>query len=538
VNTATTLRLAVAGSRSDTVRIALTAVGASVGTVALLASATVLSIVTPHWDINSDGKVMVETGSGAVTASEDIITPYTNGLLNEPGLRPGLAVALVLMTIPIFTFVAQCGRLGAPARERRLAAIRMAGATPQQITWIAAVETGVGALLGSLVGLGCFLAGRALLDNPNAKGQRPIPTDVLPSWPWLVAVVAVVPLVVTLIAVVALRRAAVTPLGVVRMTNNKRPNVVPGLLIGLGVGAFAVIEPLTRYFERENTPGQTVAYVLIGLMFIGMLLVSIGIVTGTAWLTYASGRVLHRFARRPAALLAGRRMIADPWSGSRTFAAMLVALVIGGFAAGIYASTLASAEASERQARLAADLFDEPYLGDSSSEFHLRAYELVGYAVLVAVIIAAAGLLVALVDGIVSRRRALTSLIAGGTPRGVLARATLWQVLTPVAPAILLASSVGVVLTRRILREAESGSSGGYKCTPLPGDPANACDDFAYVQANGTYLEAPAVKVPIPVPWEQLGLLAGSAMASAVVITLIGLLFLRMSTNASELRTS
>jgi hypothetical protein len=129
--------------------------------------------------------------------------------------------------------------------------------------------------------------------------------------------VALVPLVVTLIAVVALRRAAVTPLGVVRMINNKRPNVVPGILIGLGVGAFAVIEPLTRYFARENTPGQAVAYVLIGLMFIGMLLVSIGIVTGTAWLTYASGRVLHRFARRPAALLAGRRMIADPWSGSR-----------------------------------------------------------------------------------------------------------------------------------------------------------------------------------------------------------------------------
>ena len=42
----------------------------------------------------------------------------------------------------------------------------------------------------------------------------------------------------------------------------------------------AWIEPLTRFFARENTPGQTVAYVLIALMFIGMLLVSIGIVTG------------------------------------------------------------------------------------------------------------------------------------------------------------------------------------------------------------------------------------------------------------------
>jgi hypothetical protein len=55
---------------------------------------------------------------------------------------------------------------------------------------------------------------------------------------------------------------------------------------------------------------------------------------------------------------------------------------------------------------------------------------------------------------------------------------------------------------------------------------------------DGTYLETTPVKVPIQVPWEQLGLLAGSAMASAIVITLIGLLFLRMSTNVSELRTS
>jgi hypothetical protein len=537
VRAGTALRLAVAGSRSDTVRIVLTAVGASAGTVALLASATVLSIVTPDWTINDEGRVLVETGPDAGTVADDVVTPYTNGLLNEPGLRPGLAVALILMTIPIFTFVAQCSRLGAPARERRLAAIRLAGATPRQVTWIAAVETGVGALLGSLAGLGVFLAGRVLLDDPNGQGQRPIPTDVLPGWPWLAGVVALVPLVVTLIAVVALRRAAVTPLGVVRMSTDRRPSAAPGVLIGLGVGAFAVIEPLTRLFDRANTSGQAVAYVLLALIFVGILLVSIGVVTGTAWLTFACGRVLHRFARRPAALLAGRQMIADPWSGSRAFAAMLVALVIGGFAAGIHASTVAGAEASERQARRTAEVFDEPYLGGTGAGFHLRAYELIGYAVQVAVVIAAAGLLVALVDGIVSRRRTLTSLIAGGTPRRVLARATLWQVLTPVAPAILLASSIGVVLTRRILREAQSGSTAGYRCTPLPGDPASACDDFAYLQANGTHVEVPPVTVPVAVPWEQLGLLAGSALAAAVVVTLIGLLFLRMSTNVSELRT-
>jgi hypothetical protein len=40
------------------------------------------------------------------------------------------------------------------------------------------------------------------------------------------------------------------------------------------------------------------------------------------------------------------------------------------------------------------------------------------------------------------------------------------------------------------------------------------------------------------VPWDQLALLGGGALAAVVVVTVVGLLFLRTSTDVSELRTT
>jgi hypothetical protein len=172
--------------------------------------------------------------------------------------------------------------------------------------------------------------------------------------------------------------------------------------------------------------------------------------------------------------------------------------------------------------------------------FYERAYQLVGYAVLVAMVIAAAGLLVALADGVLARKRTLASLIATGTPRAVLARALSWQVLAPVVPAVALSVPAGILLPRFAVPGTHTTTDmmEVRRCTPLPGDPADACQDVAYEQAHGVLLTAEKVPVTVHMPWEQLGLLAGGAIAATVVITLIGLLFLRMSTRIAELRTS
>ncbi|MGP3942052.1 MULTISPECIES: FtsX-like permease family protein [Streptomyces] len=508
----TTLRLALAGGRTDRSRIILTALGAALGTLALLAAATVLAVTAPH------------------------AAAYTNDLLNDEGLRPGVAFGMLLLTVPVLSFVAQCSRLGAPGRERRLAAMRMVGATPRQVVRIAAAETAIASAVGSLTGLCVYFVGRALFDAPGPDGRRPLPTDVLPHPAAMAGITVGAPLLVTLMTVLALRRVTLTPLGVVRGTRRGRPSATPGVLILVGLGACALVEPAHRYFTEHPRNDDVPTLVMAALIVSGLLVVSIGVVSGTGWIAHTTGRLLHRFARRPAGLLAGRRLMADPWSGSRTFSAMLVALIAGSAAAGLSALTVATVEAQEENTRRYARLLGEPY-NPPGSTFYERAYELIGYAVVVAAAIAVTGLLVALVDGVTARRRTLASLVAAGTPRGILSRALGWQVLTPIVPIVLLSVAVGALLPRLAVPDTrDSARMEVRRCIPLPGDPANACQDDAYEKAHTVLLTAEKVPVTVHVPWHQLLLLAGGAVAATVAITLVSLAFLRMNVRAAELR--
>ena len=176
------LRLAVTGGRLDGLRIVLTVFGGVLATLLLLSAATVLAI----------------EGDAA----------YTNGLLAEPGLRPGTTVALLMLGIPVLFFVGQCVRIGAPARDRRLAEYRMAGATPRQAMELAATETGMAAAVGMVIGFAVFLVGRVVLDRPEPL--RPLPTDVLPSWWALLLIALAVPLGGAALAALALRRSTLS----------------------------------------------------------------------------------------------------------------------------------------------------------------------------------------------------------------------------------------------------------------------------------------------------------------------------------------
>lgn len=79
--------------------------------------------------------------------------------INQGGLHPGVVIALWALAIPLLVFLGQCSRVGAPARDRRLAAMRMAGASPRQAVRVAATESGVAAALGAVVGLAIYFVG-------------------------------------------------------------------------------------------------------------------------------------------------------------------------------------------------------------------------------------------------------------------------------------------------------------------------------------------------------------------------------------------
>lgn len=487
MSVATTLRFALAGSRTDGVRITLTALGAAFATLGLLAIATVLSIQSPPVDPD-----------GGITNAH-----YTNGLLAESGLRPGLSIALVLLTIPFLFFVAQCSRLGAPARDRRLAAYRMAGATPAQTARIIATETGVAAVLGAAVGAAVYFVGRVLADDPGPEGMRSLPTDVLPP-PWaLVLILAGLPASVVALSLVLLRKVTVTPFGVVRRTRTRQVRLWPGLLLVIGMVGFGLLQPVSRIVGRYgNIPD---AAFLVAFYVLGLLMV-LGLVFGSGWVSYTGGRLLTRYARRPAGLLAGRRLVTDPWQASRALAVMVVAVLFGSGAATMRSVIDTQVRAGDRLDRLVGA---EPGVRD---EFFDRAFRLIDVAVLIVLAVAVGALLVMLAEQVVTRRRSLASLVAGGVPRSVLARAQLLQVLVPTVVLLVIGAAagtgVGFLLFGRTAEAAAEAGGQSYRVT-----------------------------LTVPPPWAELALFVGGGIAAVLVVSAIGLLFFRASTDIAELRT-
>ncbi|SIN29536.1 FtsX-like permease family protein [Micromonospora cremea] len=507
---ATLVRLALAGTRTDTARVVLTALSALLATLAGLAALTVLAIPTP-----------AATDDNANRWSEQ----YRNALFVEPGLRGGTAFALLLLTVPVLALAGQCARLGAPTRDRRLAALRLAGATPGQVTRLAVLETGLASLLGTVVGLGVYLAGRELLHRPDEQGRLALPTDVLPSPGALAAVVLGLPVVAALATVLMLRRVTTSPLGVTRKAARERgPRPWAGLLIGLGLASFAAVRPVMYRFDDN---GEVLRWLVPLLFLTGGLAAMIGVVIGTGWISYTCGRLLRQHARRPPALLAAGRLMSDPWAGSRTFAALLAALIFGAGAAALRAYFVAQ-DALDREQNLRDG-------GDAGADsFYLSTMDLVDSAVALAVLIAAGGLIVALVEGIVSRRRAYAALVATGVPRSTLSRSVAWQALAPAVPAIVLALGVGTLLGRGLFPKATTGTSSSEICDAT----AALCDDPATRQQYVRFVEtAGAERVP-DVPLEQLAWLGGGALAAVLMTVGVGLLFLRVSTAADELRTA
>ncbi|MEV4275972.1 FtsX-like permease family protein [Actinoplanes xinjiangensis] len=504
---ATLFRLSTAGTRTDTLRTVLTGTSAALAGTVMLAAVTVAAVQGGEPLEQPDGTAWLAPGA----------EHYTSPLLREPGLRPGVIFGLLLLTLPVLALAGQCIRLGAPARDRRLAAIRLAGATPGQAVLIAVAETIVASILGSAAGLGIYLGLRRILHEPGPGGSLRLPTDVFPDPVPLVAALLAVPVLAGLIGLIMMRGVAVTPLGVIRRQRRRGPRPWPGLAIAVGILLFNVPVWLS---DRMVLSG----YVFGALMLAGAALVMVGVVVGTGWISYTAGRLLHRFGRGPVTLLAGRRMMADPWNGSRTLGALLGATVIGGAAMGYHALFVTQGRAEDRFSVLIGTPPDPEH-----AAFYVNATRLVLIAVGAGVAVSAAGMLVALAESVVSRRRTYAALTAAGTPGRTLAGTLLWQTLAPLIPALGLALVSGLVLVRSIYHEVTVGGGTTETCT----DPAADPDTCAR-----TVQTDPVVTLPVPVPWEQLMLLGGGTVLTMLVVAGIGMLVLRGSTDLEEIRAA
>ncbi len=230
-----------------------------------------------------------------------------------------MSVVALAILFPLLIFIGTATRLSAARREERFAAMRLAGATPRQISLIAAVESTVAAVAGMVAGFGLFFGLRIPLASVPFTGTPFFPSDLSLSLPDVLLVGLGVPLAAAVVARLALRRVRISPLGVTRRVTPKAPRawrVLP-LLAGLGVLGFIVV-----HGRPPTTPGQ------IQVFLPSFLLIMVGLVTAGPWLTLAGARLMARRTGRPGTLIAARRLADNPKAGFRAVSGLVLALFI------------------------------------------------------------------------------------------------------------------------------------------------------------------------------------------------------------------
>ncbi|MFF7677164.1 ABC transporter permease [Actinacidiphila glaucinigra] len=416
--------------RGEWWRLGLTGAGAALGTVFALAALTVAAIGTRY-------------GGGGIIS-------YTNDLLNTPSLRTGVTGSLLLLLLLVLAFIGQCARIGALRRERRMAALRLAGATPGQVRWIAALETGVVSALGSLAGLGAFLVLRASLDADRPETAWPDgpvrrltwPTEVQVPWAAMLLMTAVVPALAMLEARFTLRRAGEHPLGVMagagRRTGGRRNGLMPWVWAPAALVAAVGLQLLNIFVLGYDGSGshhrsilgtyEVVTAAAVALFAAGLLFGAAGLTVVTGWLAARSGR--------PELLIAGERLLADPWAAARSHAALMFAVLLGVGFAGVRRIMLDYLAAPR----------PFPY-SRSHLAFYHGGLSIAGLAIAIVAAVTAGGLVVAAIESVITRRRSLAALAATGVPRGVLVRAALLEAALPLVPTVVLVSACAMTIT-------------------------------------------------------------------------------------------
>ena len=256
---------------------------------------------------------------------------------NIPAL-PETTVDLIMGVIaggllfPVLIFIGTATRLNAARREQRFAAMRLVGATPKQISVVAAVEATAAAVAGTALGFILFFAFRGSLAQIPFTGMPFFTSDMSLGVLDVLLVALGVPAGAAVAAQISLRRVRISPLGVTRLVTPRAPRayrLIP-LVLGVAVLAFAIGH------RPETSDGQTAVFLP------GLLLIMAGLVLAGPWLTMVGARVMARRASRPATLIAARRLADNPKAGFRAISGIMLALFVTSVAVGVITTIVAN----------------------------------------------------------------------------------------------------------------------------------------------------------------------------------------------------
>jgi hypothetical protein len=241
----------------------------------------------------------------------------------SPYFRDAFVVGALAFLFPILILIGTATRLAAARREERFAALRLVGATPRQLSVIASVDAIVGALFGTVLGIGIFLLVRPALANTAITSARYFANHVTPTASGYASVLIAVPVASATTSLLSLRRVRISPLGVSRRTTPPAPKVWRLVPLLVGIVLFIVGLAITTP-ESLGAPA-----------FPGLILILIGLVVAGPWLTTQAARLLARSVKGAAALLAARRLADNPKAAFRTVRGLVLAVFLGTVVAGL-----------------------------------------------------------------------------------------------------------------------------------------------------------------------------------------------------------
>ncbi|MCW3015917.1 MAG: hypothetical protein JWO02_3009, partial [Solirubrobacterales bacterium] len=234
----------------------------------------------------------------------------------SPLLSLLVAIAVIVLLLPVAVFITAAVRFGGEDRDRRLAALRLVGADRAMAARVAAGETLFGAAVGVAVGGVLFVGLRPLVERVSLADLSFFATDVRPSALLGALIVVAVPVAAVLVSLLALRRVVIEPLGVVRRAADARRRlwwrIIPA------VAGLALLLPLRHGLSTSG--GSSDEYQAAVGVFFGL----VGITAVLPWLVEV---VVRRLRGGPLSWqLAMRRLQMDGGTAARVVSGIAVAV--------------------------------------------------------------------------------------------------------------------------------------------------------------------------------------------------------------------
>lgn len=233
-------------------------------------------------------------------------------------------LGIFILLLPVIFLISISTRLGSVQREQRYAALRLVGFTNGQVVRSIAFESLVSTLLGIALGYLGYLAVYPILLDFSITGYRFWPSDIT-VLPWQhFAIIAGTILLAFLSNWWGMRHVHTSPLGISRRQKMERPPRAWRLLPLLAGCACTLIVQFVPNSALDIANKTT-------LIIFAVVLMMVGLVFSTPWLTYRLANLVARRTRRPVSLLATRYIRQHARAIARSVSGVVLALFAGSF---------------------------------------------------------------------------------------------------------------------------------------------------------------------------------------------------------------